>query len=71
MARNTCPSKKTSPAGQVKYLTGAFPSACWGNLAMLIPTIPGWKVRTVGDDIAWMKLRTVDSTRSILNGFSE
>jgi phosphoenolpyruvate carboxykinase (GTP) len=48
--------KLTNPAGQSKYFTGAFPSACGKtNLAMLIPTIPGWKVETVGDDIAWMK----------------
>jgi phosphoenolpyruvate carboxykinase (GTP) len=48
--------KITNPAGVVKYITGAFPSACGKtNLAMLIPTIPGWKVETVGDDIAWMK----------------
>jgi phosphoenolpyruvate carboxykinase (GTP) len=58
--------KLTSPAGASRYVAGAFPSACGKtNLAMLIPTLPGWKVETIGDDICWMKFDEEGQLRAI------
>ncbi|MCU1489934.1 MAG: Phosphoenolpyruvate carboxykinase [Acidimicrobiaceae bacterium] len=58
--------KVTSPTGEIRYVAGAFPSACGKtNLAMMIPTIPGWKVETVGDDICWMTVAEDGTLRAI------
>ncbi|GAA3028942.1 phosphoenolpyruvate carboxykinase (GTP) [Streptosporangium longisporum] len=58
--------KLTPPSGRTRYIAAAFPSACGKtNLAMLQPTLPGWKVETIGDDIAWMRFDAEGRLRAI------
>ena len=66
MAEHMLILKLTSPDGRVKYVTGAFPSASGKtNLAMLIPTLEGWRAETIGDDIAWMKFDDEGRLRAV------
>jgi len=66
MAEHMLIMRLTNPAGKQYHVAAAFPSACGKtNLAMLVPTIPGWKCETVGEDIAWMKIGPDGRLRAI------
>src|SRR3954470_6439934 len=66
LAEHMLIAKVTSPSDEARHIAAAFPSACGKtSLAMLVPTIPGWKVETVGDDIAWMRFNADGELRAI------
>jgi len=58
--------KLTSPEGETRFVTGGFPSACGKtNLAMMVPSLPGWRVETIGDDICWMRIGRDGTLRAV------
>jgi phosphoenolpyruvate carboxykinase (GTP) len=66
LAEHMLVMKLTSPDGEVRYVTGGFPSACGKtNLAMMVPSLPGWKVETIGDDICWMRIGPDGTLRAV------